>query len=286
MKTPLEHHHTTLGILAIFTSIISVNAGAAFAKHLFPLVGATGITTLRISFAAILLVLFCRPWKTRLLPHQYKSIMIYGVILGCMNLLIYQAFARIPIGIALAIEILGPLGVVLASARRVIDFVWFGLALVGLALFLPFQSNEASLDMIGILFAIAAALSWAMYILVGKQLSSASTLSSVALGMVVATCVAAPFGIIEAGTSLLSPYILGTGLLVAFFSSALPYSLEMLALKRVPAHLFSMIVSSSPIVAGLCGWVILNEELSLRQWIAIVLIVAAITGSTFKKQAS
>lgn len=285
MNTSHENHHTTLGILAILASILSVNAGAAFAKHLFPLVGAAGMTTLRISFAALILVLFCRPWRASISLKQAKSIIVYGVILGCMNLLIYQAFARIPIGIALAIEILGPLGVVLASARRVVDFVWFGLALTGLGLFLPFQTTETALDMVGIFFAMAAALSWALYIIVSKKLSSASTLNTVALGMVVATCVAAPFGIIEAGKELLTPYILGTGLLVAIFSSALPYSLEMLALKRVPAHLFSMIVSSSPIVAGLCGWVILHEELSMHQWIAIVLIVMAITGSTFKKQA-
>jgi inner membrane transporter RhtA len=168
-----------------------------------------------------------------------------------MNLLIYQAFARIPIGIAIAIEILGPLGVVLASARRVIDFVWFILALVGLSLFLPLQTHDAALDGVGILFAIGAAIAWACYILVGKKLSTDSTLNTVAIGMFIAACVAAPFGIIEAGSALFSPSILFMGLMVALFSSALPFPLEMIALKRLPTHIFSIIVSASPVIAAI-----------------------------------
>ena len=283
MKLLKEHQQTGQGLLAILTAIISINVGAAFAKNLFPVVGAAGMTSLRIGFAALILMLICRPWRQNTKPQQLKTIILYGMILGLMNLLIYQAFARIPIGIAIAIEILGPLGVVLASARRVIDFVWFVLALVGLGLFIPLETSEASLDPIGILFAIGAAISWASYILVGKKLSSGSTLNTVALGMCVAACIAAPFGILEAGTALLSPSILFAGLMVALFSSALPYPLEMMALKRLPTQLFSMIASASPIIAALCGWIILNEQLLLHQWIAILLIVTAIAGSTFKK---
>ena len=279
LQTP---HQTTLGMLALLSSSLSVNAGAAFAKHLFPVVGATGMTTLRIGFAALLLLLIAKPWK-RKSTHDFKTVVLYGVILGIMNLLIYQAFARIPIGIAIAIEILGPLAVVLGNARRLIDFIWFGLSLAGLALFLPLQMNETALDGIGILFAIGAAVAWACYILVGKKLSRDSTLSTVAIGLLIATCVAAPFGVIEAGTSLLSPSILMLGFLVALFSSALPFPLEMVALKRLPAHLFSLLASASPIIAALCGWVILGETLLFHQWIAICLIVIAIAGSTFKK---
>ena len=283
MNTLHTHHQTSLGILAIVTSSISVNAGAAFAKHLFPLIGASGMTTLRIGFAALILLIISRPWRKLPSAQNLKIIVLYGIILGLMNLLIYQAFARIPIGIAIAIEILGPLGVVLASARRVIDFVWFALALVGLGLFLPLETNEVSLDLGGILFAIAAAVAWACYILVGKKLSSGSTLGTVAMGMFVATCIATPFGILEAGMALLSPSVLWMGLLVALFSSALPFPLEMIALRRLPTHIFSIIVSASPIIAALCGWIILGEELLHHQWIAIFLIVIAIAGSTFKK---
>lgn len=283
MNTPQIHQQTGLGILAILTSSISVNAGAAFAKHLFPLIGAFGMTSLRIGFAAVILLLICRPWRKFPNAQNLKIIAIYGVILGLMNLLIYQAFARIPIGIAIAIEILGPLGVVLASARRVIDFVWFILALVGLSLFLPLQTHDAALDGVGILFAIGAAIAWACYILVGKKLSTDSTLNTVAIGMFIAACVAAPFGIIEAGSALFSPSILFMGLMVALFSSALPFPLEMIALKRLPTHIFSIIVSASPVIAALCGWAILGEALFLHQWIAIFLIVIAIAGSTFKQ---
>ena len=285
MKNQSIQHQTGLGILALFGSSLSVNAGAAFAKHLFPIVGASGMTTLRIGFAALFLMFVSYVWKKKpSKPHDYKTLLLYGTILGMMNLLIYQAFAKIPIGIAIAIEILGPLAVVLANAKRFIDFVWFALALAGLALFLPIQKSEASLDIIGILFAIGAAVAWACYILVGKKLSHSSTLSSVAIGLCIATCVAAPFGIWEAGMTLLSPSILWFGLLVALFSSALPFPLEMVALKRLPAHLFSIIVSASPIIAALCGWVILGEALLVHQWIAIFLIVTAIIGSTFQKK--
>lgn len=283
MKTLLDQHQTTLGILAILASSVSVNAGAAFAKHLFPLVGAAGMTTLRIGFAALILMSICRPWRKLPNAQNLKTIARYGIILGLMNLLVYQAFARIPIGIAIAIEILGPLGVVLASARRVIDFVWFVLAFVGLCLFLPLESTDASLDLVGILFAMGAAISWACYILVGKKLSTDSTLNTVAIGMFVAACVAAPFGIYESGMTLLSPSVLMMGLMVAVFSSALPFPLEMMALKRLPTHIFSIIVSASPIIAALCGWIILGEQLLRHQWIAIFLIVTAIAGSTFKK---
>ena len=283
MKPQHTDHPTGLGMLALLSSILSVNAGAAFAKHLFPVVGAAGMTTLRIGFAALLLMVISKLWIKNRSPHDFKTVILYGIILGIMNLLIYQAFARIPIGIAIAIEILGPLAVVLANAKRLIDFVWFALALIGLALFLPLKTDEASLDIIGILFAIGAAIAWACYILVGKKLSSTSTLHTVAMGLVVAACVAAPFGLFEAGTMLLSPSVLLMGFLVALFSSALPFPLEMLALKRLPTHIFSITVSASPIIAALCGWVILDEALLVHQWIAICLIVIAIAGSTFKK---
>lgn len=283
LQTP---HQTGLGILAILTSIISVNAGAAFAKHLFPLVGAAGMTSLRIGFAALLLLLVCRPWRKLPQAQNFKIVILYGVILGIMNLLVYQAFACIPIGIVIAIEILGPLSVVLANARRVIDFVWFILALMGLCLFLPLKISETSLDIVGILFAIGAATAWACYILIGKKLSSDATLNTVAIGMVIAACVAAPFGIMEAGTTLFEPSILFSGLMVALFSSALPFPLEMVALKRLPTPIFSMIVSASPMIAALCGWIILGEQLLLHQWLAIVLIVTAIAGSTYKQSAS
>ncbi len=285
MKNQPIQQQTGLGILALFGSSLSVNAGAAFAKHLFPIVGASGMTTLRIGFAALFLMFISYVWEKKpSKPHDYKTLLLYGAILGMMNLLIYQAFARIPIGIAIAIEILGPLAVVLANAKRFIDFVWFALALAGLALFLPLKASETSLDIIGILYAIGAAVAWALYILVGKKLSRDSTLGTVAMGLFIATFVAAPFGIYEAGMTLLSPSVLLFGLLVALFSSALPFPLEMVALKRLPTHLFSLIVSASPIIAALCGWVILGEALLMHQWVAIFLIVIAIAGSTSQKK--
>lgn len=270
---------TGVGALAIFGALAVQYVGAGFAKQLFAQVGPAGVTALRTTLAALLLLVILRPSR-RPRGRAVVDIACYGAMLGLMNLLIYQAIARIPIGIAVAIEVLGPLAVVLAGARRVMDLIWLAAALIGLALLLPLHGAAEPLDPLGLACAAGAAATWALYIVFGKRVSTRGGAETVFWGMVVAGLVTLPFGLIEAGTSLLLPTVLVTGLAVAALSSALPYTLEMVALRRLPAHVFGVLVSASPAVAALAGWIVLGERLTALQGLAIVLIVVAVAGST------
>ncbi|MDO7833576.1 EamA family transporter [Sphingobium sp. HBC34] len=266
------------GAAATLAALLSTTIGASFAKTLFPLVGAFGIAALRINLAAILLLAYRRPWR-RPIPHGVRwGLVGYGLTLGLMNLLIYQAFARIPIGIAIAIEVTGPLAVALFGSRRPRDFVWLAAAALGLLLLVP-RTGAVALDPVGIAFALASGLCWALYILTGKHVSERLGGDAVAWGMLVAALLVVPLGLGHAGTSLLTPAILGIGLVIALLSSALPYSLEMAAMRRLPASVFSLLTSAAPAVGALSGYVILGERLTMIQWFAIACIMAASAGA-------
>ena len=277
MDEPASRHAGTLPLLALAASLISQNLGAAIAKSLFPVVGVEGMTALRIGLSAGLLLAFWRPWRTPVARHDIVNLVVYGAMLGGMNLCIYHAFGRIPIGIATAIEVTGPLAVVLAASRRALDVAWVALALAGLALLLPLRS-QAALDPVGLLFAFGAALSWAMYIVFGKRVSMLASGQAVSLGMLVAALFAVPIGIVHAGAAMGVPTTLLAGLGVALLSSAVPYSLEMAALRRMPRHVFGILVSATPAVGAACGAIVLGERLAARQWLAIACIIAASAG--------
>lgn len=267
-------------MLLVLAGLLSQNLGAAFAKQLFPLVGPLGATALRVSLAALLLGLVWRPWRTRRTPSQWRGLALYGLSLGLMNILIYGAFARIPIGLAVAIEVTGPLAVVLVRSRQVIDLVFAGLAAAGLLLLLPIVS-PAGVDPIGLAFAGGAAVTWAAYILLGAGVAGdGRSGETVALGLAVAALVAAPIGVLQAGATLLQPAVLVAGLGLAVLSSAAPYSLEMFALRRLSPKVFAQLVASAPAVAALVGWAALGERLTLTQWTAIGLITVAIAGAS------
>ncbi len=276
----LQRQQTVIGSLAIVAALSSQYLGATFAKQLFELIGPAGVTSLRVALAVVLLGLLRRPRWSGLRRDQMRNLIGYGAMLGLMNLLIYQAFARIPIGIAVAIEVLGPLAVVLAGTRRALDLLWLGAALVGLVLLLPLRAATPALDPLGLACAAGAAATWALYIVYGKRVASSAGVDAVFWGMVVASVVTLPFGVIEAGSRLLAPGILLTGLAVAALSSALPYTLEMAALRRLPTQLFGVLVSASPAMAALAGWLVLGERLLPLQWLAIALIIFAVAGST------
>lgn len=266
-------------LLAVAGSIISVNFGAAYAKGLFPLVGSAGVTAVRVGLAAILLLAFWRPWRAPLARADMANVAIYGLMLGFMNLLIYAAFARIPIGIAIAIEVIGPLAVVVLSSRHLRDFAWVACAAGGLYLLAPTTANATALDPIGVAAALGAAFCWAMYIVFGKRVSTLKGGHVVSWGMLVAAICTVPVGLAQAGTALFAPQILLGGLVVAVLSSILPYSLEMLALSRLPRKVFGILVSAGPAVGALAGFFVLGEVLTLIQWAAIGLIVVATGGS-------
>ena len=232
-----------IGAGAVVASLAAQNVGAAFAKHLFPVVGAYGVTGLRIALAALLLLTLRRPWRRMPARAIVPALVAYGAMLGLMNLLIYQAFARLPIGVATGIEVLGPLAVVLWGSRARRDLAWFAAAVTGLVLLLPLRAG-AALDPLGLAFAGGAAACWALYIVYGKRVSDALGGDAVAWGMVIAAAINVPIGAVAAGPALLTPWVLGIGFVVAVLSSALPYSLEMEAMRRLPAHVFGILLSA------------------------------------------
>jgi inner membrane transporter RhtA len=277
LDEPAPRHAGALPLLALAASLISQNLGAAVAKSLFPVVGVEGMTALRVGLSALLLLAFWRPWRTPVARADIGNLLVYGAMLGGMNLCIYHAFGRIPIGIATAIEVTGPLAVVLAASRRALDVAWVALALVGLVLLLPL-ATDAPLDPLGLLFAVGAAVSWAMYIVFGKRVSTLARGQAVSLGMLVAALGAVPIGLAHAGAAMRVPSTLLAGLGVALLSSAVPYSLEMAALRRMPRPLFGILVSATPAVGAACGAIVLGERLGALQWLAIACIIGASAG--------
>ena len=263
--------------LQVLIGIVSVQVGASMAKQIFSVAGPAGAVTLRLFFAAVVLLLVWRP-ALRMGRRAWPVVITYGVVLGLMNLCFYQALARIPQGLAVTIEFLGPLTVALAGSRRLLDAVWALLAAGGVVLL---AETRGDLSLVGILFAFAAATCWGCYILLGAALGDrTSEGTGLALGMAVAAMVAMPAGIVETGTGLLSPWILLVGLGVALLSSVIPYSLELEALRTIPPRVFGILMSLEPAVAALAGLVVLGEQLRPLQWVALCCVVAASIGAT------
>ena len=268
-----------LPYLGLLAGMVSLAIGTSYAKLLFPVIGAEGTSALRVGLSALVLVAIWRPWRFRLTRADAGRVMLYGVVLGLMNLSFYMSLRTIPLGLAIAIEFSGPLVLALIHARRLIHFVWIGCAVAGLGMLLPIWSGAHSLDPVGVAFAAAAGFFWALYIVFGKRLSHMHAGQSVALGMSTAALVILPFGVAGAGLDLLSPSVLMIGLCVAVASSALPYSLEMIALRHIPKRTFGVLLSAEPAVGAIAGMVLLHEHLSGLQWLAIACIVAASVGA-------
>ncbi len=266
---------------AVLGAVTALGLGTSWAKQLFPLVGAQGTTALRVGFSALLLLLLWRPWRWPLRPGDRRAIVLYGAALGFTNLSFYMSLRSIPFGLAVAIEFAGPLAVAIWSSRRAVDFAWVALAASGLALLLPLGLGGRPLDPVGVLWALTAAVFWGLYIVFGKRLAHLHAGHSVALGLSVAALVVLPVGIAHAGTALLSPAVLGVGLCVAAISSAIPISLEMVALKRLPRQAFGIMISMEPAVAALLALMLLGEHLDVTQWLAIALVMGASMGSAW-----
>lgn len=264
---------------ALLAGMVSLAIGTSFAKQLFPVIGAEGTSALRVGLSALILIAVWRPWRFRLTRSDAGRVLLYGVVLGLMNLSFYMSLRTIPLGLAIAIEFAGPLVLALIHARRLIHFVWIGCAVAGLGMLLPVWSGAHALDPVGVAFAAFAGLCWALYIIFGKRLSHMHAGQSVALGMSTAAMVILPFGVAAAGTNLLLPSVLAVGVCVAIASSALPYSLEMIALRHIPKRTFGVLLSGEPAVGAIAGLVILHERLSGLQWLAISLIIVASVGA-------
>jgi inner membrane transporter RhtA len=191
----------------------------------------------------------------------------------------------LPLGITVAIEFTGPLAVAVLSSRRPIDFLWIVLAVAGLALLLPIAHTQANVDAKGVLFAFGAGACWALYIVFGKRAGADYGPQAVALGSVIASIIVIPIGVAEAGSTLLSATALRYGAAIALLSTALPYTLEMIALTRLPARTFGILMSIEPVFGALVGWLMLHEQLALAQWIAIGMIILASVGTTWSASA-
>lgn len=265
---------------AVFVAILSVQGGAALAKGLFPALGAAGTVGLRVGFSALILLLAFRPPLARLNRAQWRAVIPYGVILGVMNLLFYSAIARIPLGLAVTIEFVGPLGVAVFGSRKAVDVLWVVLAAAGIALITPWKAGSG-VDPLGVLLAFAAGGCWAAYILLGSHLSRILPGgAAVATAMLVAALTVVPGVAALGGFAKLTPVLLAAGVGVALLSSAVPYTLELIALREIPARTFGILMSVEPAVGALVGLAFLGEILTLTQWIAVALVIAASTGST------
>ena len=271
-------HPVLLPIAFILVASFSVQGGAAIAKGVFPLIGVAGTAAMRILLSAILLVAVFRPALHRLTGDDWRAVVPYGISIGVMNMLFYQALARIPLGLAVALEFVGPLALAIFGSRRALDIVWVALAMAGIVLIAPFKTG-GSLDPAGVVYALLTGACWAAYIVLGGRVSQRLDVGTgVAIGMAVAALVALPFAAAEGGIRGFGPGLLIPCIALAVLSSALPFTLEMKALRLLPSRTFSVLMSLEPVVAALCGLVLLGERLTGAQWIAVAAIVVASAG--------
>ncbi len=264
---------------AVLLAIISVQCGAAIAKTLFPVIGAAGTASMRIGVSALILLLAYRPNFKKITFDQWKIVIPYGLCLGVMNLIFYLAIERIPIGLAVTLEFVGPLLLAITGSKRFIDYCWVLLAATGIILIAPWTNDR--LDSLGILFALLAGAFWAGYIVLGGKVSKIMNGGeAVSTGMLFAAILILPFGFSENGLTNLTPKFFGMGVALALLSSAIPFTLEMKALGQLPPRTFSILMSLEPAAASVCAFIFLQENLNIYEILAVFCVVTASVGST------
>jgi inner membrane transporter RhtA len=266
----------------VLLSIGSVQWGAAIAKGLFDELGPSGTVFLRVGFAALVLLLLWRPPLRGHTRGGYLLAALFGLVLASMNFTLYQALDRIPLGVAVTLEFVGPLGVAVAGSRRVLDLLWVTLAAGGILLLAPLNLlGGTAIDPVGVALALLAGCFWAAYILLSARTGS---IFPGGTGLVIALCIGTavllPVGIAGGGAALLDPKLLLVGFAVAMLSSAVPYSLELEALRKLPARVFGVLMSLEPAVAAMIGFVILGERLGFRALAAVLLVTVAAVGAS------
>lgn len=269
-----------LPIVVILIAMLSIQSGASLAKSLFPVIGAPGVTALRIALGTLILVIIFKPWRLRFKKEQRLPLLFYGLSLGGMNYLFYLSIQTVPLGIAVALEFTGPLAVALFSSRRPVDFIWVVLAVLGLWFLLPLGQDISHVDLTGAALALGAGACWAVYILTGQRAGEEHGPATVALGSLIAAIIFVPIGMAQATETIWQWSVLPIGLAVAVLSTALPYSLEMIALTRLPTRIFGTLMSMEPALAAMSGMVFLGETLTFTQVLALCSIIAASMGST------
>jgi inner membrane transporter RhtA len=277
-------------IALVLGGMATVQIGAAVAKSLFASIGPGGTVFLRVGFAAIVLILIWRPWAGRgrasvrhvASRRDWLAVLAFGLVLGSMNLVFYSSIERIPLGVAVTVEFVGPLAVAVAGSRRLLDLVWVALAAVGIVLLGPLPAGGAlELDPLGLALALLAGGFWAAYILLAARVGRAVPgMGGLALAMAVAGVALLPVGVLGPGPTLLDPRLLLAGLGVALLSSVVPYSLELAALRRLPTGTFGVLMSLEPAIASLAGLLLLHESLTVRTVLALALVTVASIGAT------
>ena len=265
-------------IWLVLAGIASVQFGAAVAKHLFDQIEPTAMVWLRLATSSLVLLAVARPRLRGRTRADWVTVLAFGVILGTMNWAIYQSFARIPLGLAVTIEFAGPLVLAVVMSRRARDLVWVALAALGVGL-LGFEKTD--LDLAGIGFALLAGAAWAAYILLSAQTGRRwPGLDGLAMASVVATLLLTPLAVPQGGADLTDPTILLLGASVGLLSSVIPYSAELTALRRIRPGVFSILMSLEPAAAALAGMLVLQEFLSVVQWVAVAAVMVASVGAT------
>jgi inner membrane transporter RhtA len=264
----------TLGAMAAF----QVGASLA-AKGLFPAVGPEGAAALRLALGAVMLVAIARPWRSWPRPAPLLPLFGLGVSMGLTITMFYLALSRLPQGIAIALQFLGPLTVAVVGSRRPSDLIWALLAGVGVWLMVGVAAAGGRIDPLGVAFALAAAAGWGNYIIIGRIAGAAFGRATAALAVSIAAVVAAPAGLWRAGVSLFSPGLLPLALAVALLAAALPFSLELYALRRLPARTFAVFTSLEPALGVLSGFLVLGERLSAFQLAGVAAVIAAAAGA-------
>ena len=252
--------------------------GAALAYQLFPQAGPLGMVMLRLVFSAAVLLAIARPrWRGHTRASWF-AVIRFGLVLAIMNGFFYLALQRLPLGVTVTIEVLGPLVLSIVASRRASAWLWAALALAGVVAL--GGGGWDRLDLLGVLFALGAAVSWALYILASAQVGAAfPRLDGLAFAMTVGALVSLPFGIASAGGMLLRPDFLALGAAVAVLSSTIPYALELVALRRLPASAFAILMSLAPATASLAGFLLLGQHLSVLEVVGIGLVIAASIGA-------
>lgn len=285
--TAVRRGGTALPVGVLLVTVSCFQLGGVLAKGLFPAVGPLGASALRMGLAALMLAVVAPPWRARVTAGLRGPLLLYGLSLAGLNLFFYLALQRIPVGIAVTIDFTGPLAVAVAQSRQAIDLLWVGLAALGILLLVPIGPLAAPLDPRGVALSFGSAACWAVYILCGKRIVGAMPVrDATALGVAVAALAILPFGWAQAGSTLLSPAVLPTALVIAGLSSALPYTLELFALNQLPTRVFGILMSLEPAFGALYGWLLLGEVLTARQVVAIVSVVLASAGAALAPSAA
>ncbi|MEO1396204.1 MAG: EamA family transporter [Cyanobacteria bacterium J06634_5] len=276
--TPLSSVKQPSPTVLVLLAIVSVQFGSAIAKSLFTELGMWGVVSLRVSFSAMMLFTLWRlRWHSKI-RQNLKAIITFGLVFALMNSFFYAAIARIPLGIAIALEFSGPLGLSILKSQRRLDSVWAILAGVGVILLTPLSG--ATVDPWGITLALLAGICWALYILLAAQVGQKLPgIEGLAWALAISTVLLLPIGIATAGSALLNPRLLAMGAGVAMLSTAIPYSCEMMALRRLPVKVFGIMLSLEPMAGVVAGFFILGETLSVRSLIACLLVSIAAAGS-------